>query len=202
MSMSVASVVREQVEAVAPGGFVHAERIDGPRNGVAIELHRMARRGDLVHVHRGLYWVPDGAQAQPAPASVALEVGGVGSGPSSVSAARMLGLTTQVPSFVAMAVPRRVQHTIPGVRLHQRPSGRREMGLRPMEVAVVEVLRAAPAVVEGPDTEIAHAVDTAIGRGSIRVDLIDEVVRHERDLAARRRWDSVSALLAVASTGV
>jgi hypothetical protein len=202
MSMSVAVAVREQVAAVAPRGFVHAERIDGPRNGVAIELHRMARRGDLVHVHRGLYWVPDGTQARPSPTSVALEVGGVGSGPSSVSAARMLGLTTQVPSVVAMAVPRRVQHTIPGVRLHQRPSGRRDVGLRPMEVAVVEVLRAGPAIVEGPDAEIAHAIDAAVARGSVRPQLIDDVVRDERDVAARRRWDTVSALLDVASIGV
>lgn len=200
--MSVAVAVRDQVTAVAPGGFVHAERIDGSRNGVAIELHRMARRGDLVHVHRGLYWKPDGRQPRPSPASVALEVGGVGSGPSSVSAARMLGLTTQVPSVVAMAVPRRVQHTIPGVRLHQRPSGRREAGLRPMEVAVVEVLRAGPAVVEGPDAVIAHAIDAAVARGSVRPQLIDDVVRDERDVAARRRWDAVSPLLDAAPSGV
>lgn len=200
--MSVAVAVRDQVTAVAPGGFVHAERIDGSRNGVAIELHRMARRGDLVHVHRGLYWKPDGRQPRPSPASVALEVGGVGSGPSSVSAARMLGLTTQVPSVVAMAVPRRVQHTIPGVRLHQRPSGRREVGLRPMEVAVVEVLRAGPTVVEGPDAVIAHAIDAAVARGSVRPQLIDDVVRDERDVAARRRWDAVSPLLDVAPSGV
>jgi len=185
---TVAQQVRDHVEAVGRGGFLHASDVPGSRNGVAIELHRMARRGDLVHVHRGLYWIPEHDGSRPSPESVALEVGGPGSGPSGTSAARMLGLTTQVPSVHLIAVPRRVQGTVPGVRFRQRPPGRRELRLTPLEVAVVEVLRSGSAVAEGATAAIADAVAGAAGEGRIRAEVIGEIVRTERDLGARRRW--------------
>jgi predicted transcriptional regulator of viral defense system len=187
-TVPVAKLVRDHAEAVGPGGFVNAADVAGSRNGVAIELHRMARRGDLVHVHRGLYWVPDGRHPRPSSERVALEVGGPGSGPSGVSAARLLGLTSQLPSVHLMAVPRRVQGTVPGVRFRQRPASRRDLDLSAMEVAVVEVLRAGPTIVEGTTADIAEAVLRAAAEDRVRPAAVAAAVRQERDLGARRRW--------------
>lgn len=193
--MSVAQDVRDHVQARGSGAFLHSRDVPGPRNVVNVALHRMARSNELVRVRPGLYWVPDGRRSRPSPQSVALELGGPGSGPSGVSAARMLGLTTQVPAVSAMAVPGRVPDPLPGVQFRERPFGRRETGLRPMEVAVLEVMRAFHAVSEEPMSGVADAVGRAVAQGRVRPEVVSSVAERERDVAARERWAEVSALV-------
>ena len=53
---------------------------------------------------------------RPSAYQAALHIGGLGSGPASNAAAHALGLTTQVPSVVEVAVPGKTPDPFPGVR--------------------------------------------------------------------------------------
>jgi len=68
----------------------------------------MVTSGKLVRVRPGLYY--KGVHTalgltEPHPLDVALQIAGQGSGPAGFSAASALGLTTQVPSVIEVAVP-------------------------------------------------------------------------------------------------
>ena len=75
----------------------------------------------------------------PTPAEVGVAVGGPGSGPSDLAAAKFLGLTTQVPVTMDMAVPGRAPADVPGIEFRSRPHTRALLGLKPAEVDVLEV---------------------------------------------------------------
>lgn len=114
----------------------------------------LAAEGELVRVRRGLYWRGKKTRfgmTHPSVLEAAVAVGGPGSGPSGIAAGHLLGLTTQVPSTVDVAVPGKTPEPMPGVRFRSRPYSRRERRLTPVEVAVLEVLR-------GPDAPTCPSV--------------------------------------------
>ena len=124
----------------------------------------------------------------PAIDDIALEVGGPGSGPAGISAAHWLGLTTQVPATFVAAVPTRAPKGWGSVRFSQRPFGRRLRDLRPTEVALIEVLRAGPAVVERPWVSLGATVAALVDSGALRPEVLDEQVREEPHRDTRSRW--------------
>ena len=187
--MSVAAQVREAVAGAERRSFLRARDLDGSRAAVESELSRLAGRGELVRVRKGLYYrPPPRGRRRPPPLEAGLAIGGRGAGPAGVSAARLLGLTTQVPGVETVAVPGRAPAGWDGVRFVARSYIRRELGLNPYEVGLLEVLRDFDRVSEEPFEQLVEVVGQAVDSERIRLDRVEQVAEQEWDLATRRRW--------------
>lgn len=187
-------MVDEMVESLSTHSFVCARDFDAPRGAVDTALSRLCASGGLVRVRKGLYWKGVSTRfgmSRPTAGEVALEVGGPGSGPAGVAAAHWLGLTTQVPATFEAAVPVRVPKAWSAVRFSQRSPGRLLRALWPTEVALIEVLRAGPAVVERPWAKVAVVVEGLVDRGEMRPPLVDEQINVEPHVETRRRWSEL-----------
>ncbi len=138
-------------------------------------LSRLARRGQLQRVHRGLYW--NGRKSRfgvvpPSGDDTAMHVAAVdGVGPAGLSAANDLGLTTQVPGQSLVAVPRRAPRPIPRVKFVDRSTriGRVVQKLTWTEVAVLEVLDSWDRAVELPDDQAIDVLVKLMKSGDVRV---------------------------------
>jgi hypothetical protein len=187
--MSTAQQVRDHVEQSLMRTFIAVAELPGTRRAIECELSRLAAAGEITRVRKGLYWkAPQTRFGMPGPhpVEVALAVGGEGSGPAGISAGHELGLTTQVPSVDVVAVPGRVPSPVRGARFVSRSIDRRVLGLRPLEVAIIEVMRTA--VIEAPWAKVGEVVDQLTQAGEVRPGLIDEQVRREHHVATRQRW--------------
>jgi Family of unknown function (DUF6088) len=187
---STAAGVRGRALASTPGTFLRRKDFTGSDRAVESALSRLALSGELVRVRRGVYYrgVPTRfGMTHPDLLESAVAVGGPGAGPTGVSAAHALGLTTQVPGIVEVGVPGKVPDPMQGVRFRMRPFERREVGLTTIEVAVIEILRD-PGAVEATDGETRQRLHDLIRRGAIRPELIAEEVAEERHIGARQRW--------------
>jgi hypothetical protein len=192
--MSTAQIVREHVERNPVRRFIAPASIPGSRRAVECEMSRLAAEGEVVRVRKGLYWKGPKTRVGmplPRPLEVALEVAGHGSGPSGVSAAQRLGLTTQVPAIEQVAVAGRVPSPIAGVRFVSRSIERRIAGLHPDEVALMEVLRAGPGIVEAPWSVVADVAHRLVASGAIRPELLAQQLAGEYHVAARDRFDEL-----------
>jgi len=193
---SIAEQVGDRIAALPERSFVAIRDVDGPRSAVESAFSRLASAGDVLRVRKGLYWkgttTPLG-MTPPGAEEVALELGGPGSGPAGVAAAQWLGLTLQVPSTFLAAVPGRAPSPCPGVRFTQRPIDRLLHSLTPAEVAVLEVLRAGPPVVETPWEELPDVIARLAASGSVRLDALDEAAATEPHRQARARWSEIRA---------
>jgi hypothetical protein len=192
---SVASAAKERVLAAPAGTFLRRKDFAGTDRAVETALSRLFAKGELVRVRPGLYWVGKRTRfgmTAPSTLDVALAIAGPGAGPSGVSAARALGLTTQVPSIVEVAVPGKVPDPVSGVRFRSRSFARREHHLTPMEVAVIELLRY-PDSSEDIWSDISHRIAALISGNVVRREAIDEVIRDERHRGARERWRMASS---------
>lgn len=178
----VASVVREAV-ARSAGRFWHPDDFDGPPQAVAKALSRLVSSGELRRIRRGVYWRGESTRlgmAPPSPQRVVQElVEPLGVGPARWSAGLALGLSTQVPREEIVAVPGRAPQGSGSVRFVSRAActARRDEQLRPIEVALLEVLRDWDVVVDvAPD----FAVECV--SGFVR----SELINIERVVAASR----------------
>lgn len=163
-------------------------------------MSRLAAEGEVIRVRKGLYWKgPKTRVGMPFPRSldVGLEVAGSGSGPAGVSSAHMLGLTTQVPAVEQVAVAGRVPSPVPGVRFVSRSIERRIAGLRPVEIALIEVLRDGPTIIEQPWAKVATVVERLVDAGEVRPGLVATQLGHEHHVAARQRWNELGLAAAV-----
>lgn len=189
--MNTARLVRDRVANAPERSFFAVADMVWPRHAVECELSRLAGSGEVVRVRKGLYWKgPMTRLGMPLPGSmeVGLAVGGVGAGPAGLSAAHFLGLTTQVPATETVAVAGRVPAPVPGVRFVSRSVERRFNELRHVEVAVLEVLRDGPALIDTPWRRLGEVIRSLAGDGEIRLPVLDTELRAERHLAARSRW--------------
>ena len=192
MKESVASSVRAKVARKAVRSFLTPADFSGSPRAVEVELSRIAAKGDLTHIRKGLYWKGPRTRlgmTPPRPMSVALYLAGPGSGPAGFTAAAALGLTTQVPATAEIAVPSRVPSPIPGVRFTSRHSSRRELRLTAEEVALVEVLKDWPVTVEASWRELAKKTSELVESGSIRPERVTRDVEAEHRPAIREGWD-------------
>lgn len=186
---SVAGAAQRRVRSAPEGTFFTRAAFTGSDRAVESALSRLAAHGELLRVRRGLYWKGKSTRfgmTRPAPLQVALQVAGPGSGPAGVAAAHMLGLTTQVPSTSEVAVPGRVPEPLDGVRFRSRSFERRLRGLRPLEVAVLEVLRD-PGAVEVEWTAAARRFSDLADVGEIRLKVVSEEAEQESVLMVRAR---------------
>lgn len=196
LSASFATGVREQVAAAASGTFFSRGDFDGTEPAVDTALSRLAAAHELVRVRKGLYWKGRPTRlgmTRPSAYQVALRIGGVGSGPASVAAAHALGLTTQVPAVVEVAVPGKTPDPYPGIRFWSRPYERRERELRPLEVAVLEVLRE-PFVVEVSPERVEARIRELIATGVVRGALLVEEANDEARPIVRARMAEIAAV--------
>jgi len=194
-SGSVAGTVRRRVERARPGTYFRRRDFPGGDRAVESALSRLAAEGQLVRVRRGLYWRGKKTRfgmTHPSVLQAGIAVGGPGSGPSGVAAAHLLGLTTQVPGTVDVAVPGKTPEPMRGVRFRSRPYSRRERRLTPTEVAVLEVLRD-PDASEAPSSQVTARIRELIADGAVRADVLDAAVAAEPRVTARKAWAAVAS---------
>lgn len=191
MRGSIAERVAAHVGALSERSFVAARDVDGPRGAIDTAFSRLAASGDLHRVRNGLYWkgtsTPMG-MSRPRVEEVALELGGLGSGPAGVAAAQWLGLTSQVPATFITAVPTRVPKPWHRVRFTQRSVERLLRALTPTEVAVLEVLRAGPSVMETSWERFGDVVAEFVEQGEVRPGTLSAEIADEPHRKARTRW--------------
>ena len=165
--------------------FWRPEDFDGSPDAVAQALSRLVRIGDLRRIRRGLYWRGTSTRlgmAPPPPGRLACEVvGDTGTGPSGRSAALALGLSTQVPRQEAIAVPGRAPRSPGPVHYVSRGASakRRDERLRPVEVAVLEVLRDWSGLVEMPTEDAVNRIARLVDSGAIRLDRLARASKTE-----------------------
>lgn len=141
---SAASQVRRRVER---GGerFWRVRDFAGlPPQAVARTLARLAEEGILERPRRGLYYRPRSTSfgmSSPSPTAVAAETLRTPVQPAGLSAANVLGLTTQNPAVLELATPANNPPSALGrARVKtRRPEARLRLSER--EAAVLEVLR-------------------------------------------------------------
>jgi hypothetical protein len=175
---SVAARVRETVLASRNRFWRPEEFSDYSSSAVARSLSRLAEGGELRRIHRGLYWrgtlTPFGMAPPPASNLARALAPSKGSGPAGLSAALLLGLTTQVPRREVIAVIARAPESTDTLRFVSRAAatGRRSAVLNPVEVALLEVLRDWNVLVESPADEAKSRIAGLMGSGDIRPDRV------------------------------
>lgn len=190
-----AASLRRRALASMPGTFLRVEEFAAACDTVEAELRLLVLEGELVEVWSGLYYRGVSTRfgmTRPPLLDTAVAVAGLGSGPSGVAAAHMLGLTTQVPGIADIALPGRVPAHMFGVRFHQRPYGRRERRLSAIEVAVVEILRD-PGSMEVSRTEAFGRLTRLVQDAVVRGDVLAATLTDERDLGALDSWRELIA---------
>ena len=205
MTTSTAAFVRERIDALPERSFVRVRDLeqggDISTRAVEVAISRLAHAGVVSPIRKGLYWkgpqTPTG-MLPPTPAEVGVAVGGPGSGPSDLAAVKFLGLTTQVPVKMDMAVPGRAPAGVPGIEFHSRPYTRALRGLKPVEVAVLEVLRMWPSGVEEDWDALRDRVADLATKGIVRTEHVSAAVADERTPAVRRLWEQLVGTLAEA----
>lgn len=200
MTLPIATLVRERVESAPVGSFVHTfELVEslGSRAAVEAALHRLSRSDvPLVPVRRGLYFKGKSTRfgrTRPDPLRVGYEIAQArgytsGVGPAGYSAARALGLTTQVPASHEIAVPGRAPADLTGVHFTSRSAGARS-GLRALEVAVLEILREWPRYSEGTWETFRARVGELAAQDQVAPAAIQRAAHLERHLSARANAD-------------
>lgn len=121
---STATEVRRRAVAAPPGSFLRRKDFDGSDRAVESALRRRVLDGELIRVRRGIYYRGKPTRfgmTRPSILEAALAAAGLGAGPAGVAAAHLLGLTTQVPGVIEVAVPGKVPEPMPGVRFRLRP---------------------------------------------------------------------------------
>ena len=196
MSASITASVREQLAAIPIDTFVWSRDVVGPSAAVETALSRIAAEVEapVLRVRKGLYWRTQWTRfgpSRPGTRQIAFEITGPGTGPAGVNAAHTLGLTTQVPGTEYYAVPGRPPRPIWGVKFLARPYHRRELGMRPLEVAIIEVLKAGDAVIEAEWPDVVKRVSELIDGGHVRVDVLRLAVRREHDLTVREQFAAI-----------
>lgn len=192
---SVAGKARHRVSRATPGTFFRRHDFEGGDRAVESALSRLAAEGELVRVRKGLYYRGKHTRfgmTHSSTLEAAIAVGGRGSGPSGVAAAQMLGLTTQVPATVELAVPGPPPEPMKGIRFRSRPYSRRERRLTPIEVAVLEVLRD-PRSAEVQWSQVVERIRELIDQGVVRAAVLGAQAVRETRVLARERWAEVAA---------
>lgn len=172
----------------------------GSRDTVAATLRRARDAGEVVAVHRGIYWkgqrtcfgmtAPDTITVGLAVARNAGFTSGVG--PTGWTASNLLGLSTQIPRRCHLAVPGQAPAPPQHVQFHSRSADGRA-GLNFLEVAVLEILTAWPNQVEADWPEIVARVRRLAADGTVDLRSISDAAEAERDPAVRWRASSLIA---------
>lgn len=196
--------VREQLAARPFDSFVWSRDLAGPQVAVETALSRIAAGPEpvVLRVRKGLYWRTRWTRfgpTRPGVLQTALEIAGPGAGPAGIAAAHALGVTTQVPSVHYVAVPGRAPRPMAGVRFLARQYHRRELGLRPIEVAVLEALRGGAVVVEFDWPDFVERISGLVEAGHVRLDVLRQAAGREFDVSVRARFNELDQAVSYAA---
>jgi predicted transcriptional regulator of viral defense system len=191
----------KEIKTLPENSFVSARDIEtGTDLAKRSALTRAVKAGDLIRVRAGLYYKGESTRfgmTHPNPRDVAkVMIRSAGAGPAGYSAARHLGLTTQVPAEVHIATVDGAHEVAPaGVRLHSRNNVlRRE--LNETEIAVLEVLRDPMNLAERGWPSLVEVVKDRVDAGEVHVDRVREAARWERSKAtheySKRLWSDLA----------
>jgi hypothetical protein len=182
---------------VPRGRFVRVADLPGTLAAKSSAVCRAHKAGDLVAIRKGLYF--KGVKTRygmttPTDEEIATEVlGTTGVGPTGYSAARALGLTTQVPSEPALTIAGPTPTSLPGVKISRRNNMRRR-DLNYTEIAVLELLRGDwETTIDGGWPALVTAYRTGIETGDIRPRALRAAIATERSPRARRNFDLLTA---------
>jgi hypothetical protein len=148
-------------------------------------LSSLTHNGELRRIRRGLYWrgtkTPLGMSPPPPKALIHALAPGAGVGPAGLSAANLLRVSTQIPRKSEIAVPSRAPSGTGSVKFVGRSArnGRAAAGLRPIEVALLEVLDSWEKVLEVPPGEAMARLTSLLSSGDVRADRLARAGRSE-----------------------
>ena len=194
MSIHFDSVAADVTHLVATAQNRFFEIDDFPevsRGAVARTLSRLAESGELKRVRRGTYWrgeqTPLG-MAPPSPMAILKHTYGSGAplGPARLDAVGMLGLTTQVAARPTFAVPYLVEGLDFNLINRDRRRGRQTQNLRPLEIALYEVLGDWDELVEIAPREAIRRISPLLRGGELRSDRLARGINSEPPLVRER----------------
>jgi hypothetical protein len=169
-----------------PGEIVGVTSFPGiPKPAVAQGLARMARKGKLTRIRKGLYYVPKHSRFGPVPPDrINVTLSAMGENrlaTGGASAANTLGFSTQLPlgrADVISTQSHRIRRTaLEGVRILSRSPERRHLTVD--ENAFLEVLRNPDDLIElSTEAAIARALDL-ISTGQINIPRITRSLPYE-----------------------
>jgi hypothetical protein len=191
------AVLRELPERT----FVRNSDLPGSSAARRNALSHAASDGDLIRVRNGLYYKGVKSRfgmTRPSSRDVAREVLGVeGVGPAGFSAARYLGLTTQVPAEMHLSFCGPIPEGIDGVRIHKRNNARRRF-LNESEIALLEVLRDPQTLVESGWGALLEVARREFSNGGLRWTTLLESIDGEGQVATRTNFARLRADLVTA----
>lgn len=120
-----------------------------------------------------------------------------GFGPAGYSAARSLGLTTQVPAKFEASALRKADAPIPVVVLHVRSNPSRA-ALNEKEIAVLEVLRSPEHFIDGGMTALARKVNELTTAKAVRLRALGKAAAGETGPVKANRARLIAALSSAA----
>lgn len=175
--------------ALPAGTFVRHGDLPGTSSAASCALSRAQSAGEVVQIRKGLFFKGVKTRygmTRPNAEAIALAVlGPTGVGPTGISAARALGLTTQVPAKPAFTVAGPVPTSVPGVEISKRNNMRRRE-LRFTEIALLELLRGDwEYAVDGGWDALVSATSSARASGAVDIEAVQTAVDGERSPAAR-----------------
>ncbi len=194
--MSTQSLTKSWVDALAPRTIFQTMDVPGPRRAVETALSRLASdpASSISRIRQGFYWrkppVTRFGTGRADPMTLAMSVAGSGAGPSGLSAANDLGLTTQVPAVPTVAVVGRAPKGLSRVHFVARSNVDRVLLTR-IEVSVLEVLRSYPDYVEVPWPDVQKRVRSLIASGKVDPARLAKVAWSERSSDLQNRLASV-----------
>lgn len=142
-NQSVTKTVASRLKRRPGRLFTFDDFEDLPASAVAPALSRLAARGEIKRARKGVYYVPRETplgEVPPDPVVLGAVVSRGRSHPAGLSAANLLGLTTQVPARVELAVEEMRPTSLRGVEFKPRVRTNRR-GLSAREASLLEVLR-------------------------------------------------------------
>jgi hypothetical protein len=145
----------------------------------------LVNQGELRRVRKGLYWrgvkTPLGMSPPPVDELVAELAPIPGTGPAGLSAANVLHLSTQVPRRSQVAVPARPPGDLGAVSFVSRAArtGRRTAKLRPLEVALLEMLDGWEMLLEVSPAEGWKTLGALVASGAVRPESLARAAKTE-----------------------
>ena len=184
---NVARNVREAIERGGPDRiWTYADFAFLPPFAVAAALSRLAKKGLLTRVRKGVYYVPKETRfgkTAPEPRKVAvaiLESRGIAWKPTGLPMYNALGLTSQVSPVATLAVDRdaRSLRLPPEVRVRLRPSSNVE-DVSAEERAVLDALRELRSIPGSSEAEVLHRISDLFRSGVLSFGRIARLAKAE-----------------------
>lgn len=184
------------VRSFGPGALLSLEDLPGSRAAAKTALSRAAKSGEVMQIRRGLYYKPKMTAFGPVPprtSDVVERIVGTesGFGPGGRTAAHQLGLTTQIPAREEYVTVRSVPTSLPPRTVVRKRNNVFRSRLRPLEIAVLEVLRDGGRTVDGGIPALGARVAELSAAGAIRKGMLAKAVACEPSVKARATWSAL-----------